>query len=117
MKLTTYYERARNLATRDTTTTMTDQAGARETDINVIVQRYGIHGQAPGTDAKPSYEDLSEFPTDLRDLIDTARGIDEHYNKLPEALKHMEFGELMALTPEALTNILSPPQPAAEEPK
>lgn len=111
-----YYNRARALATRDDTPTMTDQSQANDTDINVIVKRYGVHGQVPGTNAQPTYEDLVNFPDNLRDLIDTARGINDHLDKLPPQLKTLSFGELMALTNEQLTHILTPHEQNSQMP-
>lgn len=113
-----YYKRNRLLATIDDTPTMTDQSQAMDTDINVIVKRYGIHGQAPGTSEAAVYQDLSEFPNNLRDIIDTARNIDEHLGALPPQLRNTTFGELLNLTEEQLTAKLTPAeQPPAEETK
>lgn len=94
--------------------TLTDQSQARETDINVIVRRMGISGQAPRAAGKPMYGDFTQFPQDLRDFIETARGIETHRRKLPEALRDLSTEEILALTPEQLTNKLTPPQPVAK---
>lgn len=99
----------------NTEPTLTDQAGAGETDINVIVARYGISGQIPMTGQEPMYGDFSELPESLRDYIETARTFAEHRQNLPEALRDMPLEELLALTPEELTNKLTPPAPTPED--
>lgn len=101
----------------NTEPTMTDQSQANETDINVIVGKYGIGHTAPGAPGEPLYEDWTTFPTDLRDMIDTARRIEEHRQQLPEKLKNMYVEEILALTQDELTNILTPPAPPPAEPK
>lgn len=90
--------------------TLTDQSQARETDINVIVRRMGISGQAPRAAGEPMYGDFTQFPQDLRDFIHTARGIETHRRKLPEALRNLSTEEILALTPDQLTTILTPPK-------
>lgn len=116
--ISNYYERANRLATVNTEPTMTDQSQANDTDINVIVKRYGVHGTVPGTSAEARFEDLSNFPDNLRDVLDTAREIDTHLGRLPDQLKGKTLLELMALTPDDITNILTPePTPAPTEEK
>lgn len=95
----------------NTEPTMTDQAGARETDINVIVARYGISAQMPVAGAQPMYGDFTALPEDLREYIETARSFANHRQNLPEAIRDMPIEELLALTPEELTNKLTPPAP------
>lgn len=102
-------------AYRDKSPTLTDQSQAAETDINVIVKRYGVHGQAPGTTREPMYGDFTGLPTDLRGFIETGRALEEHRERLPEKLRDMPITELLALTPEELTNILTPPAPPPGE--
>lgn len=100
----------------DDTPTMTDQAGARETDINVIVGRYGISGQVHGNQKEPMYGDFSNLPDGLREFIETAKTYEERRAELPEQLRGMDPEELLALTPEELTRKLTP-EPPATEPK
>lgn len=94
--------------------TMTDQAGARETDINVIVGRFGISNQIPTNGQPPMYGDFSHLPEDLRGFIETAQSYEERRAALPEQLRNMPIEELLALTPEELTNKLTPPAPTPE---
>lgn len=105
----------------NTEPTMTDQAAARETDINVIVSRYGISAQMPTNGSEPMYGDFSELPEDLREYIETARTFAEHRQNLPEAIRDMPIEELLALTPDELSNKLTPPAPkpddSGDEPK
>lgn len=98
----------------NTEPTMTDQASARDTDINVIVTQFGIHGQAPGGADQPIYGDFTEFPTDLRETIEMGKRLAYHKGKLPDALKDMPIDELLALTPETLRAKLTPADKPAE---
>lgn len=100
----------------DNTPTMTDQAGANETNINVIIGRYGITGQIPGAQQEPMYGDFSHLPDNLRDFIETARTFEERRAELPEVLRNMDPEELMALTPDELTRKLTPAEPPAPTP-
>lgn len=98
----------------------TDQSQARETDINVIVRRYGIHAQAPGSSREPMYGDFSGLPTDLRGFIEMAQELDVHRDRLPPSLRDVPIEELISMTPDQLTAILTPPAPPpapTEEPK
>lgn len=88
--------------------TLTDQSQARETDINVIVSRYGITNQMPGTGAQPIYGDFTQLPKDLREFIDLGRSIEDRRAELPPELREMPIEELLALTPEQLTDKLTP---------
>jgi hypothetical protein len=97
--------------------TLTDQSQANDTNINVIVKRYGVHAQAPGGSTPPIYGDFTGLPTDLRGMIETARTINEQRERLPKALQDMPIEELLSLTNEQLTTILTPPAktPADQE--
>lgn len=88
--------------------TMTDQSQANETDINVIVKRFGISGQVPQGNAQPMYGDFTMFPDNLRDMMHLARDLNERRAALPPQLKNMPIEQLLALTPEELTAILAP---------
>lgn len=101
----------------NTEPTLTDQAGARDTDINVIVAQFGIHGQAPGAPGDPIYGDFTGLPQGLRESIETARRLDIYKNQLPDALKGMSIDELLALTPETLRAKLTPAETPADEKK
>lgn len=95
--------------------TMTDQAAARDTDINVIVKQFTQHGQMPGKTGQPLYEDWTDMPDDLREYIETSRAIAQHHARLPEQLRSMSTEELLALTPQELRNKLTPPETKPEE--
>lgn len=88
---------------------LTDQSQARDTDINIIVGRYLKTGTAPGAGQQPIYGDYSNLPTDLRGFLETSRTLHAHRHKLPEPLKNMTVEEILALTRDELTNILTPP--------
>lgn len=107
-------------ATRNTEPTMTDQSGADDTDINLIVKRYGVFGTVPGTNRPPVYGDFADLPHDLRERIELIRSIPELQGGLPKELSGMQLGELLSLTPDELTAKLTPPAPPPEpkdEPK
>lgn len=109
-------ERRAKGRTLNTEPTMTDQSQASETDLNVIMRKYGVSGRVPATTAQPMYGDFTNLPTDLRDMIETSRTIKEKRSQLPKELREMPIEELLALTPEELTTILTPPQTAATPP-
>lgn len=94
--------------TRDTTPSLTDQGGAAETDINVIVRTFGVTGQAPGQAGQPMYLDWTEMPDNLRDYIETARSADELHKQLPEQLKKIPTNELLGLTATQIAEIMKP---------
>lgn len=115
--MNTYKENKANARTYNTEPTKTDQSQARETDINVIVSRYGISGQVPAPQQEPMYGDFSNTPQDLREAIEVARGIEQHRSKLPPELAEMPIEQILALTNDELTNILTPPATKPEEKK
>lgn len=92
----------------NTEPTETDQSQGYETDINVIVGKYGIGNTAQGPQGQPIYADWTSFPTDLREMIETGRRLEEHRNRLPPELRDKSYEELLALTSEELTAILTP---------
>lgn len=93
-----------------------DQSGAEDTDINVIVKRYGVYGTIPQGSKIPRYgEDLSEIPTDLRDMIHTARTLETLRGQLPDALKSINIEDLITMDPKAISDILNPPAKKSEE--
>lgn len=109
LKFDQWLTRKAKLATDDQTPTMTDQSGAEDTDVNVIVKRYGVYGTMPQGTANPQYgQDLSEIPTDLATAIETVRGLEALKNKLPEGLKKLTIDQLMTYTPEAITRLAQP---------
>lgn len=111
-----YYSNKKLSRTRTTTPSLTDQAGARETDINIIVGRMMKTGQLPGAPLPPIYGDFTVFPTDLRSMIETARTLRDHHDKLPKPLRDLTPEQLLGLTAEQLHAIMKPPtsQPTTE---
>lgn len=93
--------------------TLTDQAAAKDTDINRIVATMGITGQVPGT-RQPMYGDFSNYPTDLRGFIEMGRSLSGLREQLPDALKDRSLDELAMLTDEQINNILKPPEKPAD---
>lgn len=114
MKLSNWKKNKQLAKTINTEPTLTDQAGARDTDINVIVGQFGIHGQAPGAPTDPIYGDFTGLPNGLRESIETARRLKQHMNRLPDQLKGMTTEEILALTPETLRAKLTPADKPAE---
>lgn len=112
MKTSIYLKNKARAIYIDNTPTMADQAGARETDINVIVGRYGISGQLHGNKEQPMYGDFSNLPDGLREFIETAKTYEQRRAELPEQLRGMDTEELLALTPDELTRKLTPEPPA-----
>lgn len=110
-----YRENKERAKTRNDQPTMTEQSQARDTDINVIVGKFIKTGVAPGAAQEPQYGDFSNLPSDLRGFIEVAESLAEKRAALPAKLKNMPMDELLALTPEQLTNILTPPaEPPAQ---
>ena len=100
--------------------TATDQSAARETDLNIILQRYAQSGTLQSHGKDPMYEDWTEYPEDLRGFIERARTAEKLRASLPQELKGKTLDELVRLTPNELHNILTPPAPTPppkDEPK
>lgn len=105
-----YRARARRLASVNNDPSETDQAGAEDSDINVIVKRYGVYGTVPQGANVPQYgADYSEIPNDLRDMIESARMLEIYRGQLPEALRALNVEDLITMTPQAIADILNPP--------
>lgn len=121
IKYDSYLLRKARLATKDETPSMADQSGAEDTDVNVIVKRYGVYGTMPQGKMQPQYgQDFSQLPDDLRSAIETVRSLDKLHNELPGGLKSLTIEELMTYTPEAITRIAQPepkPETKPEEKK
>lgn len=112
-----YIERKNKLRTKTTKPTKTDQSQAKDTDLNVIVQKF-LKGQLPnGAVQDPLYADFTRYPQDLRGFIETSRSLNAHRSQLPDSLKGMSVEQLMALTPEQLHAILAPPAPPPANPE
>jgi len=83
---------------------------ARDTDLNIIVEKFKITGAYPAPNSNPS---RATSPTSR-----TTSGIHRNRKKhqgLPRQAAPATAGnaieQLLALTPDALTNILTPPAP------
>jgi len=92
----------------NTDPTETDQSQANDTDINVIIGRFGIGRLAPGAATPPIYADLTEMPRDLRGFIETARNLETLRERLPAQLRGQNVDELLALTPAQIHGLLFP---------
>lgn len=110
MKLNYQQQQARAdlLASVNCDPSETDQSGADETDINVIVKRYGVYGTIPQGKKEAQFGmDYSEIPNDLRDMIESARMLEIYRGELPEALRALNVDDLLSMTPQAINDILT----------
>lgn len=96
--------------------TQTDQSQAANTDLNIIMKRYLHTGTVPATTKTPMYGDFTQLPDDLRGYIEESRTIKERRAQLPKELREMPIEELLALTPDKLTAILTPPATPPAQP-
>lgn len=111
-----------NAVTRNVKPSKTDQSATRDTDINVIVSAMLNQGREPGQGLQPVFTDLTQYPTDLRGMIEMARSLNAQMKKLPPQLQNLGPQQILALSPEALKRILTPPdeqtaKPSSEEKK
>ena len=113
MKIAKFYK-ANKAAARyhNTEPSLTDQSQANDTDVNVIVKKFAITGQAPGG-RTPNYGDFTQLPKDLRELLAMNKSVKGYRDTLPEQLRDLEIEELLALSEQDITKILTP----KEEPK
>lgn len=77
-------------ATRNTEESMTQQSDLHDSDINVILKKYGVGGQLPGVIQPGIYGDFSEV-TDYRTAVDMIRAADEAFLEIPAKVRE-EFG-------------------------
>lgn len=96
---------------------LADQSQANDTNINVILKKYGVTGVATGRAGAPQYLDHTAMPRDLREAYDQVRGANRLRESLPEPLRGKTLDELNELTMEQLNSILHPPAPTPEQPK
>lgn len=105
--MTSVYKRNRLRAqTTNTDPTLTEQSMAKDTDINIIVQKFRITGRVPGAQQTPIAGDFTNLPTDLREMIETSRDLKRRRAQLPPELREMPIEELLALTPDKLRETL-----------
>nr|QJB20023.1 MAG: internal scaffolding protein [Microvirus sp.] len=113
-----YLIRKAQLASINKDPSKADQSGAEDTDINVIVKRYGVYGTIPQSNKTAKFgEDFSELPDDLRGMIETARSLSFHQGELPVALQVLTVEDLMTYDAKALAELLKPKQETKEEVK
>lgn len=110
-----YYENRLRARTVNNQPSLTEQSMAKDTDINIIVQKFRTTGRVPGSDTEPMSGDFTEMPEDLRGFIECAKSMMDHRAKLPLQLRHLATNQLLNLTPQQLTNILTPPAPKPAE--
>jgi len=91
--------------------TMTDQAGADATNINVIIKQFRVSGRVLGHDQQHIDADFALLPSDLRTMIEMTREIGRMREQLPRELRDKHPDELMSMTTEQLVAILKPPAP------
>lgn len=106
--------------TVNTRPTKTDQAGARETDLNIIVSRFLTTGTVPGHAGTPLNGDFTNLPRDYRDMIHQARSIERLRGQLPKELANLTISDLVEMSDDALVGYLKPketPEQAKEQQK
>lgn len=114
--ITTSEERRAAARTINNEPTETEQSSASETDLNVILKRYLQSGTVTGHGKEPMYEDWTEYPEDLRGFIEHARSAAKLRKQLPKELQGYSLEDLVKLTPDELTRILTPPAPPPDKP-
>lgn len=103
-----YHDNKKRAVYTNTDPTLTDQSAAHETDLTVIVSKFLKHGTLPQRQGTPIDVDLSELPTDFRDMIHLTRELGELHKRLPEQLRNLKTEQLLALTPDELKAKLAP---------
>lgn len=83
-------ERGKNWATVNTEDSMTQQADAKDADINVIMAKYQVTGQMPQVLMKPLFGDFSDTP-DYRKAVETIREAEEAFLQIPAKIR-AQFG-------------------------
>jgi len=101
----------------NTDPTETDQSQAHETDINVIVAKYGIAGQANGNPNQGEYLDSTSLPEDLRGFIEMGRTLEDRRAELPEEIREMPIEQILQLREPDIARILAPPDAPAPDNK
>lgn len=111
-------ERRKIAAIKNTEPTLTDQAGAASTDLNIIMKQFLKTGTIPGAKGEPIYGDFTEIVTDYRDMLERSRTLADIRKQLPHALQQLPIEELLALNGEQLAAYLRPvSEPETEKPK
>lgn len=97
---------------RSTQPTKTDQSMAKSTDINVIVKGFAVSGTIPGGMRPAIYGDFTNLPRDLKEAMEQGKEAKKLRSQLPPQLRNMSTDELLSLTPEKISQILKPAEPA-----
>jgi len=114
--ITDHDERRSRGRTHNDGKSLTDQSQADDTNINVILRKYGVTGVATGRAGQAQFLDHSLLPTDLREAFETVRAAKGLRDTLPEAIRNKTIEELTTLTLEQLNTILTPPAPPPAPP-
>lgn len=94
---------------------LTDQSAAKDTDRNVIVKKFMIHGQVP-SGTKPSiFADFTKLPTDLKGFLRQAQSVGKLRKDLPPEFRDLTMEALMTLTPQQIAEKLKKPEPPANK--
>jgi len=109
--ISNYYRNKERAVFVNTMPTLTDQSQAHDTDVNVIIKKYTVTGTVPGAPNAPQYLDTTQFPQDLREVLEGGRAIKHYRQALPEQLRRMPIEQLLALTPEEITKLVKPEEP------
>lgn len=109
--ITTHDERRARGRTSNDGKSLADQSQADDTNINVILRKYGVTGVAQGVAGPPQYLDHTQLPEDLREAYEQIRSVGRLRDSLPDQLRAKPLEELNALTLEQLNTILHPPAP------
>jgi len=99
----------------NTEPTMTDQSQANDTDVNVIMKKYAVTGTAPGTPKAPMYIDMTNFPDNLRGVLEEGRKMGAYRKALPEQLRDKPLEELLVMTHEEIQILLTPKEEEAPQ--
>lgn len=83
-------ERGHNWATYNTEASMTQQADAKDADINVIMAKYQVTGQMPQVLMQPLFGDFTETP-DYRKAVEIIREAEEAFLEIPAKIR-AQFG-------------------------
>jgi phage internal scaffolding protein len=77
-------------ATFNMEASMTQQSDMSDSDINIIMQRYGPTGMLPQLTTPGTYGDFTEV-TNYRDALDAVRAADEMFQQIPAKIR-TQFG-------------------------
>lgn len=94
---------------QETMPSLADQAGADETNVNIIMKKYAITGSIPGHNKPHIDMDLSLMPSDLRTMLEITREVGKLRDQLPRELKDIPWDKLDSMTNAELAAILTPP--------